>query len=193
MHALTGEVPWRQRIRQILSQRQRGVISREDLTSSAVLVPIYEKAGECYIVLTKRTQQVEHHKGQVSFPGGAYDAGDGDLRATALRETYEEIGVCAEDVEILGNLDDQATTTSNFAITPFVGAILYPYEFKINRREVEALIEASVADLLDQASYSTRTLFEGRLYPVASYRYRGHQVTGITAIILKQLLDLVFR
>ncbi len=190
---MTKGAPWRQRIKEILSQGQREVIIREGLRPSAVLVPVYEKGGEYYIVLTKRSEDVEHHKGQISFPGGAYDEVDGDLRATALREAFEEIGIRAEDVEILGKLDDQATFTSNFAVTPFVGAIPYPYDFRVNRKEVEELIEAPVASLLDPACFSPQTPdSEGELHPCGYYRYGGHSITGITAGILQQLLALVF-
>ncbi len=193
MHALSGTEPWKLRIREALSDRERIVVSREGLTPSAVLVPVYENAGERYIVLTKRTQQVEHHKGQISFPGGAYEDGDRDLQATALRETFEEIGVSGDDVEILGNLDDQWTST-NFAITPFVGAIPYPYEFAVSSWEVDTLIEAPVTALLDPANFDSETRDSGgAIHPYACYRYGGHQITGITAMILQQLLDLVFR
>jgi len=189
---LTGEAPWRKEIGEILSQRQRQVITREGLKPSAVLVLIYEKMGEFYIVLTKRTHDVEHHKGQMSFPGGAYDKGDGDLKATALREAFEEIGVRAEDVEILGNLDDQATLTSNFAITPFVGAIPYPYGFRVNRKEVEELIEAPVAVLLNPDCFRPQGS-KGRPHPQGYYYHcRDYNITGITAMILRQFLELVF-
>jgi 8-oxo-dGTP pyrophosphatase MutT (NUDIX family) len=184
---------WKQRIAEVLSRRERRVISQGSLTPSAVLVPIYENGGEHYIVLTKRTRRVEHHKGQVSFPGGAYEDGDSDLQATALRESFEEIGVRGEDVEVLGNLDDQVTST-NFAITPFVGAMPYPYEFNVNRWEVDTLIEAPVSALLDPANFDSETTDdEGRVHPYAYYRYGGHRITGITAMMLQQLLDLVFQ
>ena len=184
---------WKQGIREILAERQRKAISRKDLKPSAVLIPIYENEDECHIVLTKRSQDVEYHKGQVSFPGGAYDDVDRDLKTTALREAFEEVGIRPGDVEILGKLDDQATATSYFAITPFVGAMPYPYNFKVNRWEVDALIEAPVSALLDPANFSPRNVeYEGKMHCVASYFCGEHHVTGITAIILQQLLDLVF-
>ena len=188
-----GEATWRKRIREILSQRQRKLVTRAGFRPAAVLIPIYDKAGKHHIVLTKRTQRMQYHKGQVSFPGGAYDEEDGDLEATALREAFEEIGVRAEDVEILGNLDDQATLTSHFIITPFVGAIPYPYDFRVNRKEVEDLIEAPVTALLDPACFSIQTPdSEGRRHPWSYYRYGNHEITGITAIILRQFLELIF-
>ena len=184
---------WRERVKEILSRRQRNTVVRTDLKPSAVLIPIYERDGAWHIILTKRSEDVEHHKGQVSFPGGAYDEEDGDLETTALREAFEETGIRPEDVEILGMLDDQATFTSNFAISPFVGTIPYPYEFTVSRKEVEELIEAPIASLLDPSCFSPQTPdAEGRLHPWGYYRYGGHNITGITARILKQLLDLVF-
>jgi len=190
---LTEDKHWKQKIREALSARERQVATRQGHRPSAVLAPIYKKDGEYHIVLTKRTQDVMYHKGQISFPGGAYDKEDGDLAATALREVFEEIGVRAEDVEILGILDDETTYTSKYIITPFVGAIPYPYKFKVNRREVEELIEVPVSALLNPASYSPETVDdEGKHHPWGHYIYRNHRITGITARMLKQLLDLAF-
>ena len=147
-----------------------------------MLIPIYENKNGYYIVLTKRTQDVMYHKGQISFPGGAYDKDDGDLTATALREAFEEIGVRTEDVEILGNLDDQSTYTSRFVITPFVGAIPYPYKFKVSRKEVEELIEVPVSALLKPGCFSPETQDEegkslslGTLCLWQSQNHRNHR------------------
>lgn len=187
------KVPWTARIRQILAHRERAAISREWLRPSAVLVPVYEKSGEYFIVLTKRSEDLEHHKGQISFPGGAYEEGDGDLETTALREAYEEIGVRPEDVEVLGKLDDQATLSSYFNITPFVGAIPNSCTFTVNTREVVDLIEAPVAELLRPGAFEPETRDpDGDIHPWGQYHYGRHQITGITARILKQLLDLAF-
>lgn len=193
MHSLISRKSWKEEIARILSSRQRHILRHEGYRPSAVLAPIYEKDGDYYIVLTKRTQDLMYHKGQVSFPGGGYDEKDGDLAATALREAFEEIGIRADDVEILGILDDQATYTSKFVITPFVGAIPYPYKFKVNHREVEELIEVPVSALLTPSSYEPETKDDqGKSYPWGNYRYGKYRITGITARILKQLLDLVF-
>jgi 8-oxo-dGTP pyrophosphatase MutT (NUDIX family) len=190
---LAKGINWKQKVKEALASQQRQVITKEGYRPSAVLIPIYENKNEHYIVLTKRTQSVMYHKGQISFPGGAYDKEDGDLADTALREAFEEIGVRADDVEILGNLDDQSTYTSKFIITPFVGAIPYPYKFKVSGREVEELIEAPVSALLDPSAYSPETQDEeGKSYAWGNYCYGKHRITGITARILKQLLDLVF-
>ena len=109
------------------------------------------------------------------------------------REASEEIGVRPEDVEILGKLDDRQTATSRFAITPFVGAIPYPYEFRLNREEVEELVEAPVYALMDPVCFSNQTPDEeGRLHPWVHYKYGEYRITGITAMILEQFLNLVF-
>ena len=193
---LSNKTTWKQRIADILSQRERKDVSAEGRRCSAVLVPVYENNGEYYIVLTKRSLDMEHHKGHMVFPGGSYDESDGDLKNTALREAFEEVGVRPEDVEILGKLDGEATsvTSSNSAITPFVGAIPFPYEFKINQREVDALVEAPVSTLLDPANYSSNTIdTDGQVHPWGHFRCGEHRITGITARMLKQFLDLCFR
>jgi dephospho-CoA kinase len=184
---------WKQKVKDVLASRQRQVITREGYRPSAVLIPIYENRDEHYIALTKRTQDVMYHKGQISFPGGAHDREDDDLAATALREAFEEIGVRPGDVEILGSLDDQSTYTSRYVITPFVGAIPYPYKFKVSRKEVEELIEVPVSALLKRGCFNPETQDEeGKSHPWGHYVYRKHEITGITARILKQLLDSVF-
>jgi len=190
---LAEGIGWKQRAKEVLAARQRQVVIKEGYRPSAVLIPIYENHNEHYIVLTKRTQDVMYHKGQISFPGGAQDREDDGLAATALREAFEEIGVRPEDVEILGSLDDESTYTSKFVITPFVGAIPYPYKFKVSRKEVEELIEAPLSALLRPGNFSPETQDEeGRTYPWGHYIYGNHRITGITARILKQLLDSVF-
>jgi len=190
---LAEGIDWKQEVKKALASRERRVVTKEGYRASAVLIPIYENKNEHYIVLTKRTQSVMYHKGQISFPGGAQDTEDHDLTTTALREAFEEIGVRPDHVEILGRLDDQSTYTSRFVITPFVGAIPYPYKFKVSRKEVEELIEVPISALLKPGCFNPETQDEeGRTYPWGHYVYRKHKITGITARILKQLLDSVF-
>lgn len=180
-------------VRKVLSQRRKKTITDDSLRPSGVLLPLFYKDGKYHILLTRRTENLEHHKGQISFPGGAYDEGDRTLMVTALREAYEEIGLKSEDVEILGELDDMVTTTE-FIISPFVGFIPYPYEFNINTYEIAELIEVPVQALLDREEYREDFMTrEGTPYHGYSYEYNGHIVWGATARILKQFLDLVFK
>ena len=182
----------KEKIRQILSQRERKSIFEDSLTPAAVLISLYQNEQGYHILFTKRTQRVEYHKGQISFPGGAYESGDKALETTALRETFEEIGVKAEDVEILGQLDDFQTFSSNFVISPFVATIPYPYEFRISKDEIEELIEVPVLALLDTNNFTEDCrVYKDRIAPIYFYEYGGHIIWGATSRILKQFLDLI--
>jgi 8-oxo-dGTP pyrophosphatase MutT (NUDIX family) len=134
---------------------------------------------------------VEHHKGQISFPGGACDVSDADLRATALRETFEEIGVPSESVEILGQLDD-FPTVSHFVVTPFVGVIPHPFAYRLNRTEVEAVIEVPLSFLRDPTHLRVEQReHEGSVHEVLFWDYGTYVIWGATARILKTLLDSI--
>jgi 8-oxo-dGTP pyrophosphatase MutT (NUDIX family) len=178
-------------LRNTLIQRERKVIRDLPFTHAAVLVPLYEKGGSCHILFTKRTQQVKHHKGQISFPGGMFDDEDHDLEKTALREAHEEIGLKKEDARVIGVLDDIVTTTE-FIVTPFVGLIPYPYPFRLSEIEIEELIEVPLAALLDRNCFSERLIDEGDGKRVVyNYQYGRHAIWGATALMLKQLLELL--
>jgi len=180
------------KIRKALYQRRKKTVTDDRLRPSGVLAPLFSKDGEHHILFTKRTEKVEHHKGQISFPGGAYDEEDGTLMVTALRESCEEIGLKSKDIEILGELDDIVTTT-RFIISPFVGFIPYPYDFSISRDEIDELIEVPINALLDENICREELVNqEGEFSPVYFYEYNGHVIWGATARILRQLLDLVF-
>ena len=181
------------RIRQVLTERQKVRVGIEGHTEAAVLLPIYKGPQEHHILFTKRTEALEKHKGQISFPGGVRHEEDGSLLDTALRESCEEIGLKPGDVEILGELDEIRTPTTLYHITPFVGMIPHPYEFKINRSEVEEIIEVPVSVLRDPRNYWEETrIYAGKSWPISHYRYGDRVIWGATARILKDFLALVF-
>lgn len=180
------------KIRKVLSHREKKTISDKGLMRAAVLIPLYRKGGEYHILFTKRTEEVEIHKGQISFPGGNRDKGDENLLATALRENFEEIGLRPQDVEVLGELDDMVTQVSNFVVTPFVALVPYPYDFKINQHEVDELIEVPLSALLQGRGSQDVIESERGLVLSHYYRYGEHIIWGATARILKGFLDLVF-
>jgi 8-oxo-dGTP pyrophosphatase MutT (NUDIX family) len=163
------------------------------LPKAAVLVPLYEKDGETHVLFTLRSERVEHHKGQISFPGGAFDNGDGDLERTAVRETWEEIGVAMDDIVVVGQLDEMITV-SNFLVRPFVGEITRPapYPFVHSEIEVAEIIEVPLAHLQDAANVvaEPRT-YDGREVIMYSYRFGRHIIWGATARILTQFLDVI--
>ncbi len=178
-------------IRDVLKQRKRKVIEHPSFPHAAVLVPLFEKEGSCHLLFTKRTDQVKHHKGEISFPGGMFDEEDGNLKKTALREAFEEIGLNEEDVQILGTLDDIVTVTE-FIVTPFVGIFPYPYAFKLSPIECAELIEVPLASLLDSDCFSEKEIIQhNRKRIVETYQYSHHNIWGATAHILKQFLDLI--
>jgi len=180
-------------IRQALSQREKRAIEAEGFRSAAVLIPLYEKGGEHYLVVTKRTETVNAHRGQISFPGGVHQVGDESLMDTALRESWEEIGLNPKDVEILGELDSMCTFTTNYVVSPFVAAIPYPYEFKANPGEVEEIIEVPLAALLDRSNFWEELQpLQGKLIPQYFYQCGDRVIWGATARILKQFLETVF-
>ncbi len=179
------------KIKEILDCREKSCIQDDRLTRAAVLIPLFVKNGEYHILFTRRTDQVEHHKGQISFPGGRKDGADRDLLATALREAEEEMGIRPEDVHVLGELDDICTVT-NFCVSPFVGLIPYPYSFRVNPREIEEVIEVPLIVLFEKSNFRREFRgLEGKMWPVYFYRHDRHTIWGATASILKQLLDLL--
>ncbi len=181
----------KQRLKQALTQRRKNHIIDASRIISAVLLPIFLKQGEYHILFTKRTERVRDHKGQISFPGGAYEEGDGDLINTALRECTEEIGLAAETVEVLGELDDMYTLGTNYVISPFVAVISWPYLLKVDPTEVEKIIEVPISALLNRDCLSQETdTLNGKPITTYFYHYQGEVIWGATARILNQFLDI---
>lgn len=178
-------------IQNLLSSRQRRVIEHPPFPHAAVLVPLFQKDGDCHLLFTKRSEEVKYHKGEISFPGGVVDEEDRELIHTALREAREEIGLKESDVQIIGILDDIVTITE-FIVTPIVGLFPYPYPYKVSEVEIAELIEVPLASLLDENSFSEREIFRGGQKEIVyAYQYGKHIIWGATARILKQFLDLI--
>ncbi len=162
-----------------------------ELRRAAVLVPLYEADGEVYLLLTRRTETVEHHKGQISFPGGAADAEE-DLRQTALREAFEEVGILADSVVILGRLPDVEVIVSGFRVTPFVGVIPHPLLLQPSVDEIEETVAVPLAVFRDPANLRIEVRErDGQQYEVYHYSYGPYDIWGATARIIKQLVDLL--
>jgi 8-oxo-dGTP pyrophosphatase MutT (NUDIX family) len=177
-------------LRQILSARQTKSVDDSSLKPAAVMVLLYSKNGEYCILLNKRTEEVEHHKGEISFPGGARDPEDRDFLDTALRETYEEMGIRPADVAVLGGLDDVATR-SQFGVKVFVGTIPYPYPFKPSSVEIAEVLEVPVRGLLDPVNRREEVRWmNGRTAKQYCYTFGGHLIFGATAQMVMQFLDL---
>lgn len=181
-----------QKLKEALSKRPKVRILDKSRKPSAVLIPIYYQRGQFFVLFTRRTELVRYHKGEISFPGGGYRQDDGVLVNTALRESYEEIGLVPEDVAVLGELDDMLTRGSRYIISPFVGSILPNYKFKLNSFETAEIIQIPVAALLKnecRRQESVIVIEDRPLIPYA-YAFEGKMIIGATARILKQFLDV---
>lgn len=179
------------RTRKCLEARQRRVVPVGVLVQAAVLVPIVDRGGPV-LVFAKRTDRVEHHKGQISFPGGIVDPSDGSFLDAALRECEEEIGLPRRVVEPLGALDDTETFATQFVITPFVGLVRGPVVWRPDGDEIEQVIEVPWAALTDPGAFRVEMWErDGVRRPVYFYDYRGQTIWGATARILKGYLDLL--
>lgn len=178
-------------INQILAHRVKETSGDPSLTPAAVLLLLYPKDGEYCILLNKRSDQVEYHKGEISFPGGARDPEDRDSLETALRETEEEMGIRRDDVTILGELDEVATS-SRFRMQVYVGTIRYPYPFKPSAVEIAEVLEVPITALKEPSNLRVETRWEeGELVNAYSFAYNGHLIYGATARILQQFLGLL--
>jgi 8-oxo-dGTP pyrophosphatase MutT (NUDIX family) len=172
----------KQQIAKILHNRKKEKIIGENLKASAVLIPLFYNQGQYHVLFTERSDEVNFHKGQVCFPGGTQEPSDSSLLQTALREIEEEIGLKAKDVEILGELDDSITSTSNYVISPFVAFIPYPYPLRADSREIKEIFSVPLSFLMDEANFKQDSYV---------YEYEGHIIWGATARILRQFIALL--
>lgn len=166
-------------------------VDNRSLKRAAVLVPFVIKQGELHLVYTRRTDEVEHHPGQVSFPGGMRDREDPDLLSTALRETWEEIGVDPGAVTVWGELDHIVTVT-RFAVSPYVGLLDQPDEFVLNPAEVARVIEVPLEHILHEGHFRERMIdWDGVAITSPAFKWDGELVWGATARISQNLVDVL--
>jgi 8-oxo-dGTP pyrophosphatase MutT (NUDIX family) len=179
-------------LRQRLAERTPAIRPEWEVRPAAVLVPLYLDGGEWHVLFTQRTDLVETHKGQVSFPGGRVDPGDTSRVETALREAEEEIGLRREHVTVLGQLDELLTVTQ-YHITPIVGLFRWPYSFVLSTAELSEVFGAPLAWLADPANLEIKMrepIVPGRQIPVYYLHYQGYTIWGATARILLNLIEI---
>jgi len=178
-----------ERVRERLSRRVPAP-GPPGLRAAAVLIPIVVGPEGPSLLLTRRAKTLRRQPGDISFPGGAVDPSDATPLAAALRESREEVGLDSRAVTLLGQMDERGTITG-FRITPFVGAVLRPYVFAPNH-EVGELLSVPIAALSDPAVVSIeQRRLKGRLRDVYHYRYREHDIWGITGQLVKDFLELI--
>jgi 8-oxo-dGTP pyrophosphatase MutT (NUDIX family) len=179
------------RIRSTLASLKVRSVSEGYGREAAVLMPIFERDREPHFLLTLRTEEVETHKGQVSFPGGMRH-GDESLEVTALRETWEEIGVEAGSIEILGRFHDYVSITE-YRVVPYVGYIRTPFQLVPQPTEVAEVLMVPFRVFRDPGRVRTeRMMRRGELIDVYFYSYKSYQIWGLTARIIKDFLSALW-
>lgn len=166
------------------------IYRREGGIPSAVLIPLIELNNEVFVVLTKRALHLRNHPGQISFPGGKVEKQDKSLIATALRESFEEVGIPPHEVEVISQLDTYDTLTG-YRITPIVGFISNETKFRIDKNEVEELFKVPLRYFYQSKHYiEIRVIKAGILHPVNFISYQQYNIWGATAAILKGLANV---
>lgn len=158
---------------------------------SAVMMLFYPKNDIAHLVLTKRNEYAGVHSSQISFPGGKAELTDKDLAHTALRETFEEIGITAEDIDVVMPFSELYIPPSNFLVQPYMGISYSTLQFNPNPYEVKSIIELPVGDLLDDAiviNVEMDTSYAQKII-VPAFQVGEHMVWGATAMILSELKE----
>ena len=154
---------------------------------AAVLVPLVARASSVSVLLTKRTDHLHHHAGQICFPGGRVEGHDVTPVMTALRETEEEIGLNPDRVELLGELPEYFTGTG-FRVRPVVGLVHPPFELALDTFEVAEAFEVPLAFLLDPANLKRHRMeYKGRMREYWAMPWEGYYIWGATAGMLVSL------
>ena len=162
-----------------------------ELKQSGVLILLYLKQKKLHICFIKRPEYAGPHSGQISFPGGKFETGDTNLIGTALRESYEEVGVIEENVDVLGTLSQLLIPVSQMEVLPVVGYAETPPIFSINSKEVEYLLEISIDHFLDKTNNQTMILFfKNRQIKAPYYAYKNEKIWGATAMMLNEFLEV---
>ncbi|MBZ0272423.1 CoA pyrophosphatase [bacterium] len=175
-------------LKTLLETHARRELDLCEFKPASVLIPILAHGGAPRVVVTVRTGEVEHHKHQISFPGGRRDEGETDEEA-ALREAHEEIGLAPSAVRIVGRLDD-IYTISDYRVIPFVGWIDEPVTLVPNERETANILEIPIVDLLDPSICRTEdSEFNGVPITMYFFYWRSHVIWGATGLIMGQFLD----
>lgn len=183
-----------QRLRKVLRADSKEVEAGFEATPAAVLVPLYFTEGVWNILFTRRTDQVDVHRGQVSYPGGRIEARDGGPVGAALREAEEEIGLDPSLVNVLGRMDDFLTVTG-FTVSPVVGVIPWPSRLRLNPFEVAATFGVPLSWLADashrRSSIQPSPDGSGEVTVHYFEPYQGHVIWGATARMTLRLLELL--
>ena len=180
-----------QKMRVIYDQSIELPFSKINSTQAAVLILLYLADNEIYFFLTKRTDELKHHKGQISLPGGTQE-GNEKLIDTALRETQEEIGINKTSISIIGTITPLFVPVTGFMIYPFIGYSLNKLNPKPDPVEVATIFSVNISDLLNKENRTTEQRnIRGYDVQVPYFKLNDYQVWGATSMILSEFRDLI--
>lgn len=171
-------------------------VSQKNARKAGVMALFYpNKQNQTNLLLILRKTYKGVHSNQVAFPGGKTELEDVDLKQTALRETYEEVGVHPEAIQVIKTLSTVFIPPSNFIVQPFIGIYHDPKPFIIQEEEVEKVIEVALTDFLDDALVFVQTLNTSyaKSIDVPAFKLNGYTVWGATAMMLSEIKELLKR
>lgn len=171
----------------------KDMIVRQNLRSAAVLIPVVDRAEGATMILTQRTANLRTHSGQIAFPGGTIDDGDGSPENAALRETWEEIGLAQNNVSVIGRMPDYLTG-SGFRIAPVLGVVQPDFELQVNPDEVEDAFEVPLSFLMNPDNHKRESrVWQGRERFYFTMPYGERFIWGVTAGIIHTLYERFYR
>lgn len=156
---------------------------------ASVLIPIFEQNGQLYLLLTQRSSALRSHSGHVSFPGGKADDSDKDEVETALRESYEEIGLSYDDVTILGRLD-QIISKNFLLVTPIVGLIPNDFFPTPNPSEIDSLFNVPLEFFMQETNHRSFLSKHSRSFLMHHFYYDDYDIWGLTASLILRFLEI---
>ncbi len=193
MNQMLHQLIDRQRLRERIAaarQQDSGADMRQNggqLKPAAVLVPLVERPDGFHVLLTRRTETLRSHAGQISFPGGRIESTDASVEAAALREAQEEIGLSPDRVEILGRLG-RYTTGTGYLVYPVVAVVAPPLSLRPDPAEVAEIFEVPLSFLLDPRNHRPHRMeYQGRVYNLVAMPYGDYYIWGATAAMLRNL------
>ena len=167
---------------------KKNVSKNIPLKSAAVLIPLVARNNQLSMLLTQRSLHLRHHPGQVSFPGGRFEKQDNKLVTTALRETQEEIGIAANQVEVIGHMGHYQTI-SNYKVTPYIGFVDPNYQLDIDHNEVKEVFEVPWPFFLErQNHHPVDVMRKGVNHRVHFMPFNNKMIWGTTALIIHDLV-----
>jgi 8-oxo-dGTP pyrophosphatase MutT (NUDIX family) len=170
----------------------RSLIVRDGLRDAAVLIPVVDHRDGATIILTKRTEKLRTHSGQIAFPGGSVDPSDTSPQDAALRETEEEIGLDRSFVKVIGRLPDYVSG-SGFRVAPVIGIVRPGFLLTLNADEVDNAFEVPLAFLMNEANHGRESReWQGHMRRYYVMPYGDHYIWGLTAGIIRELYERLY-